>query len=80
MRVQDSGRSWTRAIRIVAALRPSSAKELRKFDLLIEAPLLSVPNERWRRIEDDLRAAVSLLPLGEIHVIGDEDRSPWVSH
>ena len=43
-------------------------------DLLIEAPLHSLPKERWRLIEDDLRSAASALPFREIHVIGDHDQ------
>jgi hypothetical protein len=62
---------------IKACLRKKNHLKYTKLDLLIEAPLLSVPNERWSRIEDDLRAAASLLPFREIHVIGDQDRSPF---
>lgn len=46
-------------------------------NLLIEAPLHSLPKERWSRIEDDLRSAASTLPFREIHVIGDHDTSPF---
>lgn len=44
-------------------------------DLLIEAPLHTLPEERWGRIHDELRANASALPFREIHVIGDHDRS-----
>jgi hypothetical protein len=46
-------------------------------DLLIEAPLHSLPKERWSRIEDDLRSAAGTLPFREIHIIGDHDTSPF---
>jgi hypothetical protein len=41
------------------------------FDLLIEAPLGCLPNERWSRIQGDLCSAASKMPFREIHVIGD---------
>jgi hypothetical protein len=43
---------------------------------LIEAPLLSLPEERWSHIHDGLRAAASALPFRQIHIIGDQDRQP----
>jgi len=46
-------------------------------DLLIEAHLHSLPEERWSQIEDDLRSAARTLPFREIHVIGDQDASPF---
>jgi hypothetical protein len=47
------------------------------LDLLIEAPLHSLPNERWRQVEDELRSAASKSPFREIHVIGDQDTEPF---
>jgi len=47
------------------------------FDLLIEAPLRSLPNERWRQIEDELRSAASKMPFREIHVIGNQETEPF---
>lgn len=47
------------------------------LDLLIEAPLRSLPNERWSQIEDELRAAAKVVPFREIHVIGDQDTEPF---
>jgi hypothetical protein len=44
-------------------------------DLLIEAPLLCLPKERWGLIEDDLRSAAQPLPFREIHIIGDQTKS-----
>jgi hypothetical protein len=47
------------------------------FDLLIEAPLRSVPNERWSQIVEELRAAASEMPFRQIHVIGNQDSEPF---
>jgi hypothetical protein len=41
------------------------------LDLLIEAPLDSLPHERWSQIEDELRAAAKTMPFREVHVIGN---------
>ncbi|WP_377829260.1 hypothetical protein ACFKHW_03985 [Bradyrhizobium lupini] len=62
---------------IKSCLRKKNHSKYTGHDLLIEAPLLSVPNERWIRIEDDLRTAASAMPFRKIHVIGDQDRSPF---
>jgi hypothetical protein len=42
------------------------------FDLLIEAPLHSLPRDRWKNVEAELRAAASVMPFRKIHVIGDQ--------
>jgi hypothetical protein len=47
------------------------------YDLLIEAPLHTLPKERWCPIEDDLRAAASALPFRQIHVVGNHDAAPF---
>lgn len=47
------------------------------FDLLIEAPLHSLPKNRWTQIEPELRATASGMPFREIHVIGDHDNEPF---
>jgi hypothetical protein len=47
------------------------------LDLLIEAPLRSLPNERWSQIMGDLRSAASEMPFREIHVIGNQDTEPF---
>jgi hypothetical protein len=41
------------------------------LDLLIEAPLDSLPHQRWSQIEDELRAAAKAMPFREVHVIGN---------
>jgi hypothetical protein len=46
-------------------------------DLLIEAPLRSLPRERWSHIEDILRSAASAMPFRQIHVIGNQDTEPF---
>ncbi|WP_342723543.1 hypothetical protein AAFG07_31015 [Bradyrhizobium sp. B097] len=62
---------------IKACLAKKNHPKYAGHDLLIEAPLHSLPRERWSRIHDELRAAVSALPFREIHVIGDQDRQPF---
>jgi hypothetical protein len=62
---------------IKSCLQKKSHPKYAGHDLLIEAPLLSLPKERWSRIEDDLRSAASPLPFREIHVIGDQDQPPF---
>ena len=59
---------------IKSCLRKKNHPKYAGHDLLIEAPLHSLPKERWRLIEDDLRSAASALPFREIHVIGDHDQ------
>lgn len=58
---------------IKACLRNKDKPNYAGHDLLIEAPLYGLPEERWSRIEDELRSAASPLPFREIHVIGDND-------
>jgi hypothetical protein len=62
---------------IKSCLRKKNHPKYAGYNLLIEAPLLSLPKERWSRIEDDLRSAASTLPFREIHVISDQDKSPF---
>ncbi len=62
---------------IKSCLRKKDHPKYAGHDLLIEAPLHSLPNERWSRIEEDLRSVASTLPFREIHVISDHDRSPF---
>lgn len=47
------------------------------FILLIEAPLSSLPHQRWEAIVDKLRAAATPLPFREVHVIGGAEEEPW---
>jgi hypothetical protein len=62
---------------IKTCLRKKGHPKYAGHDLLIEAPLLSLPKERWSRIEDDLRINARALPFREIHVISDHDTSPF---
>ncbi|WP_354031389.1 hypothetical protein [Bradyrhizobium sp. S3.2.6] len=62
---------------IKACLRRKSRPKYAGHDLLIEAPLLTLPKERWSLIEEELRTKAGALPFREIHVIGDQDRSPY---
>lgn len=62
---------------IKSCLGKKSDPKYAGHDLLIEAPLRSLPKERWSLIEDDLRLAASAMPFREIHVIGDHDREPF---
>jgi hypothetical protein len=45
--------------------------------LLIQAPLRSLPYDRWDAIKRDLRAAAASLPFREVHVVGNADAVPW---
>jgi hypothetical protein len=45
--------------------------------LLIQAPLRSLPYDRWDAIKPDLRAAAASLPFREVHVVGNADATPW---
>jgi hypothetical protein len=62
---------------IKSCLKKKSDPKYAGFDLLIEAPLRSLPNERWNQIEGDLRSAASEMPFREIHVIGNQDTEPF---
>lgn len=62
---------------IKSCLRNKDKPKYAGHDLLIEAPLHSLTEERWSRIEDELRSAAGPLPFREIHVIGDNDTSPF---
>jgi len=57
---------------IKACLQKKSDPKYAGHDLLIEAPLQSLPKERWSLIEDELRSAASGMPFREIHVIGNQ--------
>jgi hypothetical protein len=62
---------------IKSCLKKKDDPKYAGFDLLIEAPLQSLPNERWNQIQDDLRSAASGMPFREIHVIGNQDTEPF---
>jgi hypothetical protein len=62
---------------IKACLRKKNHPKYGGYDLLIEAPLRSLPNERWSLIEEELRIEAGALPFREIHVIGDQEQSPY---
>ena len=47
------------------------------FLLLIEAPLRSLPRQRWEAIKDDLCQAAASLPFAEVHVISNAEETPW---
>ncbi len=47
------------------------------FILLIQAPLRSLPHERWDAIRDDLCAAAAPLPFREVYVISNAGQTPW---
>jgi len=61
-------------------LRCLSRKDKPKFAgfiLLIQAPLVSLPRERWEAITGELCAAALSLPFREVHVIGNAGERPW---
>lgn len=78
-RVMYSSESALRVIGngIKSCLKKKTDPKYEGFDLLIEAPLRSLPNERWSRIEDELRFSASKMPFREIHVIGNQDTEPF---
>jgi hypothetical protein len=62
---------------IKSCLKKKADPRYTGFDLLVEAPLRSLPDERWSQIEDDLRLSASKMPFREIHVIGNQDTEPF---
>lgn len=62
---------------IKSCLRKKDNPKYAGFDLLIEAPLRTLPKERWSLIYDDLQQAASGMPFREIHVIGNEASEPF---
>jgi hypothetical protein len=46
------------------------------FTLLIQAPLLLLPNERWKAIHADLMEAAEALPFSEVHIVSNADGRP----
>jgi hypothetical protein len=62
---------------IKSCLTKKSDPRYAGHDLLVEAPLRSLPKERWSLIADDLRSAASVMPFREIHVIGNHDTEPF---
>ncbi|HEX4409065.1 MAG TPA: hypothetical protein VH206_09855 [Xanthobacteraceae bacterium] len=60
---------------IKACLRNKNNPKYQGHDLLVEANLTILPNERWSLIENELQQAVQDMPFRQIHVIGDQDKS-----
>jgi hypothetical protein len=58
---------------IKLCLKKKTKPKYAGFDLLIEAPLHSLPNERWNHIQKELCAAAAETPFRQIHVIGSRD-------
>jgi hypothetical protein len=46
------------------------------FDLVIDAPLRSLPAERWRLIEPDLREAAEPTTFRRVYVVGNSQLTP----
>lgn len=65
------------AVGIKLCLQKKHHPKFGGLDLLIEAPLRSLPNERWSQIENELREAAGSSPFREIHVIGNQDTEPF---
>ena len=65
------------AVGIKLCLKKKNHLKYAGFDLLIEAPLRSLPNQRWSQIENELREAASASPFREVHVIGNQDTEPF---
>ncbi len=47
------------------------------YILVIQAPLDSLPPQRWDQKKDELREAAASLSFSEIHVISEAGTSPW---
>jgi hypothetical protein len=62
---------------IKRCLEKKGSSKYAGFDLLVEAPLRSLPRERWNLIKDELRQAASTSPFREIHVIGNQEDEPF---
>jgi hypothetical protein len=58
---------------IKLCLKKKAKPKYAGFDLLIEAPLHNLPNERWSLILEELRSAAAEMPFRQIHVIGSRD-------
>jgi hypothetical protein len=62
---------------IKSCLRKKANAKYAGFDLLVEAPLRILPNERWTSIQEDLRSAASEMPFRQFHVIKNESSKPF---
>lgn len=66
-----AGRLRTVADGIKLCLTKKNKPRYAGHDLLIEAPMDSLPEERWSQIEEELRASAQAMPFREIHVIAN---------
>jgi hypothetical protein len=62
---------------ILRCLTKKNNPKFAGFIPLVQAPLLSLPRERWGAVNDILRAAASSLPFGEVYVMSNADEDPW---
>jgi hypothetical protein len=62
---------------IKSCLRKKHGPKYAGHDLLIEAPLRTLPKERWGQIYNDLRSEAFNMPFREIHVIGNQGTEPF---
>jgi len=78
-RVMYSTNQVLSAIRggILRCLSRKDKPKFARFILVIQAPLLSVPRERWEAIRGELCEAAAALRFAEVHVINNADERPW---
>jgi hypothetical protein len=74
--------STDQALKVITAGIKSCLEKKKKqkyagLNLLIDAPLRSLPRQRWSVVEDELRSAAAGMPFHEIHVIGNQDDCPF---
>lgn len=62
---------------ILRCLSRKNKKEFAGLTLLIQAPMSSLPRERWDAIKIDLREAAAQVPFAEVHVISNADEELW---
>jgi hypothetical protein len=61
---------------VTLCLKKKKKAKYAGFDLLIEAPLYYLPQERWNYIQDELQIAAADMPFREIHIIGGRSPEP----
>jgi len=62
---------------IKSCIAKKAKSKYRGFDLLIEAPLGSLPRARWSLVQDELRAAARETPFHRVHVISNRSPEPF---
>jgi hypothetical protein len=63
----------TTEMAIRQCLRKKDKPKYEGFHLLVEAPLNSIPEERWSGVFANLEKEAASLPFEQVHLIGDRD-------